>query len=363
MSPRLRGGTARQIQSALDAGIPLPGTAGFAGELPDGSGTLVRDVLGRQPLYVDGDDWAFAPENLSYPEPFPAGHARRGGQTERIWPLPAPQTLPERVAGTRLRRALRHTLSFDDLGLPTAFSGGVDSTVVGSAASGPLYVGGFPDGRDVPAAIEAAEEMDRAGDLHVVEFDPETLAAAVPEVAAAIGRTNAMDVAIALPLYLVGREAARDGFDRLAVGQGADELFGGYDKVAKAPSDTRVEADSVRNARREVMATLPDQLERDTRALRAAGVEPVAPLLHDRIVDAALRLPAGLLVDGEDRKVGFRQAARPLVPESVAAREKVAIQYGSLTARELDRLARQAGFKRRMENHVARYVESRLSGE
>jgi asparagine synthase (glutamine-hydrolysing) len=359
MSARLRGATARQVRRALDAGTALPGTRGFAGELPDG--TLVRDVLGRRPLYVDGSAWAFTPEALSDPEPLPAGHVRREGRLERVWSLPIPQTLPERVAVTRLRRALRRSLTLDDPNLPTAFSGGVDSAVVGSATSGPLYVGGFPDGRDVPAATDAAERMGRAGDLRVVEFDPETLAAAVPPVARAIGRTNAMDVAIALPLYLVGRAAARDGFDRLAVGQGVDELFGGYDKVAKAPADARVAADTVRGARDEVLTALPGQLERDTRALRAAGVEAVTPLLHDRIVDAALRLPDALLADGDDRKVGFRRAARPLVPAAVASREKVAVQYGSLAARELDRLARQAGFKRRMEDHVARYVESRLA--
>ena len=36
------------------------------------------------------------------------------------------------------------------------------------------------------------------------------------------------------------------------------------------------------------------------------------------------------------------------------------MQYGSLISRELDRLARQAGFKRRMDDHVTRYVEHRL---
>jgi asparagine synthase (glutamine-hydrolysing) len=39
-------------------------------------------------------------------------------------------------------------------------------------------------------------------------------------------------------------------------------------------------------------------------------------------------------------------------------RDKKAAQYGSLAARELDRLARQAGYKRRMDDHVTQYVES-----
>jgi asparagine synthase (glutamine-hydrolysing) len=167
-----------------------------------------------------------------------------------------------------------------------------------------------------------------------------------------------MDLQIALPLYLVAKRAAADGFDRLAVGQGADELFGGYAKVAKAPDDPRVEADTVRGAATEMVRTLPDQLERDVLALRAAGVEPVAPLLHDRVVRAALPLPGDLLVADGRRKVALREAARGLVPESVASTEKKAVQYGTYASRELDRLARRAGYKRRMENHVERYVRS-----
>jgi asparagine synthase (glutamine-hydrolysing) len=192
----------------------------------------------------------------------------------------------------------------------------------------------------------------------VVEATHDDLERAVPEIAAATGRTNAMDVQIALPLYLVAERVAADGFDRLAVGQGADELFGGYAKVAKAPEDPRVEADTVRGATREVIETLPDQLERDVLTMRAAGAEPVAPLLHDAVVEAALGLPGELLVEGDTRKVALREAAWRWLPEELATREKKAVQYGSLVARELDRLARQAGFKRRMDDHVTQYVES-----
>jgi asparagine synthase (glutamine-hydrolysing) len=174
-----------------------------------------------------------------------------------------------------------------------------------------------------------------------------------------------MDVNIALPLYLLAERVAADGYDRLAVGQGADELFGGYAKVANAPDDERVAADSVRGATREVVATLPEQLPRDVLALRAAGVEAVAPLLHDRVVDAALDLPGEALVADGTRKVALRAAARAggRLPESVTVAEKKAVQYGSLVSRELDRLARQAGFKRRMPDHVGQYVASLVDGE
>jgi asparagine synthase (glutamine-hydrolysing) len=169
-----------------------------------------------------------------------------------------------------------------------------------------------------------------------------------------------MDVNIVLPLYLLAEQVADDGYDRLAVGQGADELFGGYAKVADAAEDPRVEAETVRGATREMVDTLAEQLPRDVLALRHAGVEPVAPLLHDRVVDAALDLPGEALVSGDTRKVALRAAAGGVLPLSVAGADKKAVQYGSYVSRELDRLARQAGFKRRMDDHVGQYIESLL---
>jgi asparagine synthase (glutamine-hydrolysing) len=348
------------VASALGAGDPLPGTRGFAGELPDGR--LVRDVLGRRPLYVDGDRWTTDPTALADPDPFPAGHVRDGDGTRRVWSLPDPEptTDPDRAVGT-VRDALDGALGdLTDDGLAVAFSGGVDSALVAAAVDAPLYVAGFPDSHDVAAARESAAAMGRAEDLRVVELTLDDVERAVPTVARAIGRADPMDVAIALPLFFAAERAAADGHDRLAVGQGADELFGGYAKVANAPDDDRTDADTVRGARREVLRTLPAQASRDVLALRAAGVEPVAPLLDDRVVRAALPLPGDLLADGDDRKVALRRAARVAVPESVASRDKKAAQYGSLVARELDRLARRAGFKRRMDDHVGRYVASRL---
>jgi len=351
----MRGADPDAVARALADEDPLPGTRGFAGELPDGG--LVRDVLGRVPLYADGDAWSHRPHDLADPTPVPAGHVRADGEFQRAWTLPDPSPTGD---ADDVRAAVDASLAdVPDEGLAVAFSGGVDSALVASAVDAPLYVVGFPDSHDVAAAREAAAAMDR--DLTVVDLSLSDVERAVPEVARAIDRTNAMDVAIALPLYLVAERAAADGHDRLAVGQGADELFGGYAKVAKAPDDSRVDADTVRGARREVVRSLPEQAPRDVLALRAAGVRPVAPLLDDRVVRAALSLPGDALVDGDERKVALRDAARDFVPDAVADRDKKAVQYGSLVSRELDRLARQAGFKRRMDDHVSKYVADRVA--
>lgn len=351
----LRGADQATVEAAIASADPLPGTAGFAGRLPDG--TLVRDVLGREPCFHDGDRWSADPTALESPTPLPAGCVRRESGTEQVWSLPSTDPLAPDAALSALREALATTLPDRGRGA-VAFSGGVDSALLATAVDGPLYVAGFPDGHDVAAARAVADRLGRSADLRVVELDHDDLREAVRAVVRATGRTNAMDVGIAVPLRAVARRAAADGHRRLYVGQGADELFGGYAKVARAPTDDRVAAETVRGARDEVLASLPDQAARDVPVLRAAGVDPVTPYLHDRVVRAALSLPGSLLVDGETRKVALRAVAADRLPADVADRPKKAMQYGSLVAREMDRLARRDGFKRRQDDHVSRWVAS-----
>ncbi|SDE94958.1 asparagine synthase (glutamine-hydrolysing) [Halorubrum xinjiangense] len=405
----LRGASANRVRAALRDADPLPGGRGFAGLLadpPDSEGSdrdspnrdgpvLVRDVLGRHPLFVESaaldpetdrrptapDAWAFDRDALADPESVPAGSVVSTTGTERIWRLPDSEPTADRGAALAavddavsaaldgLAASARpaggdgdEDVVGTDGDLAVAFSGGVDSGLVAAAVpEAPCYVAGFEGSHDVAAARDAASAMDR--DLRVVEITHEDLRRAVRAVAAATGRRNPMDVAIAVPLYLTGEAAAADGFDRLAVGQGADELFGGYSKVVDPADDPRVDADTVRGARTETVRTLPDQLERDVLALRAAGVEPATPLLDDRVVAAALALPGDLLVDGDERKVALRRVAAGRVPASVHAADKKAVQYGTYVSRELDRLARRAGYKRRMDDHVGKYVAALCSEE
>ncbi len=353
MRAHLHGAPPAQVRDAIERDESLPGTRGFAGHL---DGALVRDVLGRYPMYYDANGcWSFDPTALDDPQLVPAGHVV-DDQPRRLWSLPDPD--PGTTDASNIRAVLDHTFeSVESDGLAIAFSGGLDSAVLAAQLDAPLYVVGFPDSHDVEAARSAADRLGR--DLSVVTLDHGTLERVVPRVARATDRRNAMDIGIATPLRCVAEAASDDGFSRLVVGQGADELFGGYAKVARAPTDPRVAADTVRGARRETVESLSDQLPRDVLAIRSAGMEPVAPFLDDAVVEAALGLASEDLVSTTgDRKYALRLAARRWLPDTLAFRQKKAMQYGSLVSRELDRLARQAGFKRRRGEHVAAYVDS-----
>jgi asparagine synthase (glutamine-hydrolysing) len=350
----LRGADDHRVRAAYRAGDPLPGGRGFAGEIQ--SLGLVRDVLGREPLFVDSGAWSGDPRELDDPTAFPAGHVRRsGGAPERVWSLPDPAPADPGAALDAVGRALNDALAAADAEA-VALSGGVDSALVAAVLDRPCYVVGFEGAHDIRAARTAATALNRS--LTVVELDHDDLRRHVRQVVAATGRTDAMDAAVGATLAAVGTAAAADGHSSLALGQGADELFGGYAKVARL--DNRVDADSVRAAVRETIQSLPDGLARDVPLLRAVGVDPVFPYLDDRVIRAAIRLPAALLVDRkrDERKIALRKVAGDRLPLSLASAPKKAAQYGSYVSRELDRLARQAGYKRRTDDHVRRYVES-----
>ena len=412
--PTLRGASAETVRDAIHNDIALAGTGGFAGCI---DGMLVRDVLGRQPIFLETathlardtlPDWAFNPLSLEAPAALPAGavynpsqrvisadeitHAgdshtnvdtdaesddwswgERGDISEfrfgsldidRYWSLPDPPATADNVARKRVQKAVitqtqQRTRDDSKTSTAVAFSGGIDSAIIAAGCPhSPCYVAGFDGCHDITAAQEALSAMDRSADLRVVEISHADIIEVIPRLVSTIGRTNPMDLAITIPLFLVARRVAADGFDQLALGQGADELFGGYAKVQKAPTDPRVNATTVRGARRELLETVPRQAERDILALRAGGVDPVTPFLHDDIVDPALTLPESLLVRGDQRKVALRMAADGIVPESVRTASKKAVQYGTYVSRELDRLARQDGFKRRMDNHVQKYIHA-----
>jgi asparagine synthase (glutamine-hydrolysing) len=197
--------------------------------------------------------------------------------------LPAPEPWNDEEAAVHsLRRTLRDAIdAVPTDGLAIAFSGGVDSAILAALLDAPLFVAGFPDSHDVEAARSGAAALGR--DLTTIELSHETLVDAIPRV-------------------LTAERVAPEGLKRLAVGQGADELFGGYAKVAKAPEDPRVEADSVAGARREVLAELAEDIDRDLAGIRSAGIEPVCPYLTDAVVEAALRLPGPMLLRKEERK-------------------------------------------------------------
>ncbi|MCI4355904.1 MAG: asparagine synthase-related protein [Thermoplasmata archaeon] len=202
------------------------------------------------------------------------------------------------------------------------FSGGVDSTLVACAA------GRYTAPRLITVGVSGS------GDLRDAESTAGMLALPwsgttvdLAEVQGVLRRTGLTGEAEPRRSVLVALALALDvpsPGPRL-VGQGADELFGGYAHF-RGLNEPEAERRRTSDWRKLVEVDWPATID----LARAAGVRLVAPFLDAAVSELALaqRLP---FIDGsEPTKPLLRAWAKHRgIPESVADRPKRAIQYGS----------------------------------
>ncbi|GEM_PF-410562 len=231
-----------------------------------------------------------------------------------------------------------------------AFSGGIDSTIVATLASKfadvKLYTVGLSDSPDVNWSKEASKYLNL--EHKVIEMDISDISRYIPLTLKAIGRVSRLDIGIGLPLYVASEAAFKDGYDTMLSGQGSDELFGGYDKFKKSKKPEKTILKSVKNiANRDI--------ERDAAVMRKNSIQHRAPFLDQDVIRLALSIPWKIKNNKIEKQI-LREAFKGIVPKKILKRNKKSLQYGSRVDREIDRIARRNGYKRRMGKHVERYL-------
>jgi asparagine synthase (glutamine-hydrolysing) len=140
--------------------------------------------------------------------------------------------------------------------------------------------------------------------------------------------------------WLAARAAAEDGVKVLLTGEGADELFAGYDAYARLAPD-ELEA-RLLDDQTHLGVTECLRLDRCTMAW---GVEARVPFLSPPLVTLARRLPPEAKIDrGSDPpvlKLALREAAREVLPSWAAERPKVPFFKGAGLWRPLVARARE----------------------
>jgi asparagine synthase (glutamine-hydrolysing) len=136
-----------------------------------------------------------------------------------------------------------------------------------------------------------------------------------------------MDNSIAAGFFLASSEAKAQGFEMLVAGQGADEIFGGYNRhleVAKA---------DLSSLNRKLIAELPKLeagLRRDELAIYLGGCEASFPYADFPLARFSLSLPPQFLISHGERKVVLRELAKKMeMPPSIVEAPKKAFQYSS----------------------------------
>jgi asparagine synthase (glutamine-hydrolysing) len=205
------------------------------------------------------------------------------------------------------------------------FSGGLDSSLLTKICvdlgSSPVlisvHMAGSQDERHVRGAASFF-------DLRLIEKEIETndVERYVKSVSIAASTKNPLDISIGVPIYAGLETAKKNKVETVMMGQGADELFGGYYRyLKKERGDLELEL-------KKDVETI--NIARDIAISKACGVRLLVPYLDEEFVELGLRVPLDLKIKNGVRKHILREIAkRRGLPRVIWAREKKAIQYST----------------------------------
>jgi asparagine synthase (glutamine-hydrolysing) len=237
----------------------------------------------------------------------------------------------------RLREATRSALR-DATPVTVLFSGGLDSSVIawfGRELPGvELLTVGRPGSPDLPSGESAAALVGLPWRGRTV--DDEMFRSAVERWESTLGPLPEPRRSV---LWALGLAFVACGPTHAVLGQGADELFGGYahfEGLSPAAAVERSESDWGR---------LVDRDWPSTQALaKEVGVRVSSPYLDARVSGYIRSLGVESRGFGGARKALLRQVGRLSgLPTPLVERPKRAMQYGTRIARDLKRFSPSAG--------------------
>ncbi|MBN2734137.1 MAG: asparagine synthase [Methanomicrobiaceae archaeon] len=225
-----------------------------------------------------------------------------------------------------------------------AFSGGVDSALIAKIAKRPCVTVGLKGSHDLNHAKEVALSLGLQ-ETHFVEIPASDIKKALKSVIPLLPLKTPVEASIATTIFFITRWAHENGYEKIIAGQGADELFGGYARY--------LDTESIEDTLKSDFESLERQGRRDQAVAEKNGTYISCPYLDVRVVRAAKALPPESMVTDGIRKYPLRKVASMHMNEDFAFYGKKAMQYGSGIMKEIQKLARDNGYK----NSVQRYID------
>ena len=322
----------------------------------DGRFLAARDPIGIKPLYWATKDGrtvfasemsAFDPALRDEIHAFPPGHywTPDEGLVRFAAAVPADAVAdcsrrepaqPNRADLDELRDVLVDAVErqmMGDVPVGVFLSGGLDSSLVAAIAQNYLrdrgkelqtFAVGLEGSPDVVAARACARALGTEHREHL--YTAEQATASLPEVIASIEAYDPALVRSAVPNLMLARFTSQH-VKVVLTGEGADELFAGYEYMVEFPEPRPLHAELVRNV--EGLQNL--NLQRCDRVTMAHGLEARVPFLDAEVVAYAMRLPASWKVYGKGvpEKKLLRSAFEGWLPDELLWRDKAQFGDGS----------------------------------
>ena len=341
------------LHAAADgaAGVArLRGMFAFCVADTDGGFLAARDRLGVKPLYWATRDGviafaselqAFDPDWRPLVDAFPPGHVwtPEGGLVRYGEIHEETREYTERAVATA---AIRDTLvvavrrrMMADVAVGVFLSGGLDSSLVAAIMAREVtdgrpvhsFAAGTQGSSDLAAARVVAEHLGLVH--HERVYSANDVVDVLPTVVASIESFEPSLVRSAVPNYLLSELAAQH-VKVVLTGEGADELFAGYDHLRDIEDADDLRAELIRSV--EGLHNLI--LQRCDRVTMAHGLEARVPFLDLDLIAVAQRVPIAWKLPGEQgqEKAILREAFAGWIPEEILWRRKEQFGDGSGTA-------------------------------
>ena len=324
-----------------------------------------RDPVGVQPLYygenahiaaLASNRKALWTLGIEEPNSFPPGHiawiTKEGFKFEPAQTLTfnEPKPMGMKQAAEELQKMLEHSVQTRVSGqkdIAVAFSGGLDSSVVAFLAKEcnvnvHLIHVSLEGQSETYEARKAADELDLPLKVHL--FTEEDVEKTVSKVVELIEEPDPIKASVGVPFYWNAQKAASEGFRVMLAGQGADELFGGYQRYV---NEYILEGDeAVRKTMfHDVSLIHESNIERDEKICGFHDVELRLPFASLQIAEFAMGLPTGLKIEKRAdslRKVVLRKTAENMgLSKDIAEKPKKAVQYSTGINNALKKIAKK----------------------
>lgn len=208
--------------------------------------------------------------------------------------------------------------------IAVAFSGGLDSSLVAFLLSKEnkvvLYTCGVENSHDIKTAEKTSKDLSLP--LKKILIAEKEIKEETENLAKVINSENPLILSFEFPLYFVAKNCNEK---IIAIGQGADELFGGYARYLKMPEEKLKE-----ELNRDIENLIKIGVEREKKIAKHFGKEFFYPFLNENVVKIAKEIPLCQKVKNGKRKIILREIAKTFgIKQEIAEREKKASQYGS----------------------------------